>query len=162
MFPSHDQVVANALPKEASAAENLFNYSTDGDGASDPIESFSPVSQNDTQNDIKYLVVSKSDVDDRVGTPRNDYSPPGFGLDYFDKENNASYAKEITGAENFEFPNRRDETSTDTNNTSYKGVVRCANSGTDIGSGPGAPGTTGEVSYTHEVFDVANALPKED
>lgn len=85
----------------------------------------------------------------------------GFGVVLFDKENNASYAKEITGAENFEFPNRRDETSTDTNNTSYKGVVRCANSGTDTGSGPGAPGTTGEVSYTHEVFDVANALPKE-
>jgi len=85
----------------------------------------------------------------------------GFGVVLFDKENNASYAKEITGAENFEFPNRRDETSTDTNNTSYKGVVRCANSGTDTGSGPGVPGTTGEVSYTHEVFDVANAVPKE-
>jgi len=85
----------------------------------------------------------------------------GFGVVLFDKENNASYAKEITGAENFEFPNRRDETSTDTNNTSYKGVVRCANSGTDTGSGPGAPGTTGEVSYTHEVFDVSNAVSKE-
>ena len=85
----------------------------------------------------------------------------GFGVVLFDKENNASFAKEITGAENFEFPNRRDETSADTNNTSYKGVVRCANSGTDTGSGSGAPGTTGEVSFTHEVFDVANAVPKE-
>jgi len=85
----------------------------------------------------------------------------GFGVVIFDKENNASYAKEITGAENFEFPNRRDETSTDTNNTSYKGVVRCANSGTDTGSGPGAIGTTGEVSYTHEVFDLENAVGKE-
>ena len=85
----------------------------------------------------------------------------GFGVVLFDKENNASFAKEITGAENFEFPNRRDETSTDTNNTSYRGVVRCANSGTDTGSGPGAPGTTGEVSFTHEVFDVADAVPKE-
>lgn len=85
----------------------------------------------------------------------------GFGVVLFDKENNASYAKEITGAENFEFPNRRDETSTDTNNTSYKGVVRCANSGTDTGSGPGVPGTTGEVSYTHEVFDVSNSVGKE-
>jgi hypothetical protein len=85
----------------------------------------------------------------------------GFGVVLFDSDNNASFVKQITGAENFEFPNRRDETSTDTNNTSYKGVVRCANSGTDTGSGPGVPGTTGEVSYTHEVFDVANAVPKE-
>ncbi len=85
----------------------------------------------------------------------------GFGVVLFDKENNASFAKEITGAENFQFPNRRDETSTDTNNTSYKGVVRCANSGTDTGSGPGAVGTTGEVSYTHEVFDLESAVGKE-
>lgn len=84
----------------------------------------------------------------------------GFGVVLFDAQNNASFAKEITGAENFEFPNRRDETSTDTNNTSYKGVVRAANSGTDTGSGPGAPGTTGEVSFTHEVFDVKDSVSK--
>lgn len=85
----------------------------------------------------------------------------GFAVVLFDEDNNASFAKEITGAENFQFPNRRDSISTDTKNSSYKGAVRCANSGTDTGSGPGQSGTTGEVDFTHEVFDVANAVPKE-
>lgn len=85
----------------------------------------------------------------------------GFGVVVFDENNNASFAKKITGAENFEFPNRRDSISTDTKNSSYKGTVRASNSGTDTGSGPGAPGTVGAVDFTHEVFDVTNAVPKE-
>ena len=85
----------------------------------------------------------------------------GFGVVLFDGDNNATYAKEITGAENFEFPNRRDSISTLTKNSSYKGAVRSANSGTDTGGGAGVPGTIGEVDYTHEVFDLALALPKE-
>jgi len=73
----------------------------------------------------------------------------GFGVVLFDKNNNPSYATEIPNATNFEFPNRRDEIQdlTETNYTSYKGVVRAAN-------------TDGAVSKTHEVFDHYDATVK--
>ena len=73
----------------------------------------------------------------------------GFGVVLFDKDNNASYATQIPTAENFEFPNRRDEIieNSDKYDVSYKGVVRAAN-------------TDGEVSWTHEVFDLENASKK--
>ena len=72
----------------------------------------------------------------------------GFGVVLFDNNNNASYATEIANATNFEFPNRRVEVSTDTKGTSYKGLVRAANTG-------------GVVSLTHEVFDHYTASTKE-
>lgn len=71
----------------------------------------------------------------------------GFGVVIFDKSNNPSFALPIPNAENFEFPNRRDEASTNTINTSYKGTVRAAN-------------TDGDVSQTHEVFDTVDAVNK--
>jgi hypothetical protein len=71
----------------------------------------------------------------------------GFGVVLLDKENNASYAKEITGAENFSFPNRRDPISTETENTSYKGTVLAATTG-------------GTLANTHEVFSTVNAISK--
>jgi len=71
----------------------------------------------------------------------------GFGVVIFDKSNNPSFAIPIPNAENFAFPNRRDITSTNTINTSYKGTVRAAN-------------TNGSISQTHEVFDHANAVSK--
>jgi hypothetical protein len=73
----------------------------------------------------------------------------GFGVVLFDKNNNPSYATEIPNADNFQFPNRRDEilTLSQTNYTSYKGVVRAAN-------------TNGVVTSTHEVFDHYDAVEK--
>ena len=71
----------------------------------------------------------------------------GFGVVLFDKDSNASYAKEITGLENFEFPNRRDLISSDTAEISYFGTVKAAN-------------TDGDVTQTHEVFDHYNASKK--
>lgn len=73
----------------------------------------------------------------------------GFGVVLFDKNNNPSYATEIPNATNFEFPNRRDRIVdlTETNYTSYKGVVRAAN-------------TDGVVTKTHEVFDHYDAVEK--
>jgi len=71
----------------------------------------------------------------------------GFGVVLFDKSNNPTFALPIPSASNFEFPNRRDEVSTDTLNTSYKGTVRAAD-------------TNGVVSETHEVFDLVDAVNK--
>lgn len=71
----------------------------------------------------------------------------GFGVVLFDKSNNPTFALPIPNAENFEFPNRRDEASTDSIDTSYKGTVRAAN-------------TDGDVSETHEVFDLVDAVIK--
>jgi len=69
----------------------------------------------------------------------------GFGVVLFDKSNNSSYAQPIPNAENYEFPNRRDEVSADTLGTSYFGVVTAAN-------------TNGAVTNTHEVFDHDDAV----
>lgn len=72
----------------------------------------------------------------------------GFGIVLFDKSNNPTYALPIPNAENFEFPNRREEVSADTLGNSYLGCVYAAN-------------TDGGVSYTHEVFDHYDAVSKE-
>lgn len=72
----------------------------------------------------------------------------GFGIIVFDQAGNISYAKEITGAENFEFPNRRDLVSSLTKGTSYKGLVTSAST------------TIGTVGETHEVFDHEDAVAK--
>lgn len=71
----------------------------------------------------------------------------GFGVVLFDKSNNPTFALPIPNAENFSFPNRRDQAFSNTLNTSYKGTVRAAN-------------TVGAVSETHEVFDLADAVNK--
>ena len=71
----------------------------------------------------------------------------GFGVVLFDKSNNPTFALPIPNAQNFQFPNRRDVVSTITLNTSYKGTVRAAN-------------TSGSVSETHEIFDLAGAANK--
>jgi hypothetical protein len=72
----------------------------------------------------------------------------GFGVILFDNAGNISYAKKITDADNFTFPNRRDLVSNLTKGTSYKGLVTAAS--TDIGT----------VDETHEVFDHTDAVEK--
>jgi hypothetical protein len=73
----------------------------------------------------------------------------GFGVVLFDKNNNASYATEVPNFTNFQFPERREELieNSDEYDLSYKGVVRAAN-------------TDGDVSWTHEVFDLEDAVSK--
>jgi len=73
----------------------------------------------------------------------------GFGVVLFDKNNNASYATEVPNFNNFQFPERREELieNSDAYDLSYKGVVRAAN-------------TDGDVSWTHEVFDLEDAVSK--
>lgn len=71
-----------------------------------------------------------------------------FAVILFDQSGNMSYAKKITGADNFEFPNRRDLVSSLTKGTSYKGLVTAAST------------TIGIVDETHEVFDNADAVEK--
>jgi hypothetical protein len=71
----------------------------------------------------------------------------GFGVVLFDSFNNPSYATEVPGFNNYEFPNRRDETSLLTQGTSYKGLVKAAT-------------TNGSVRLTHEVFDHYDASRK--
>jgi hypothetical protein len=73
----------------------------------------------------------------------------GFGVVLFDKNNNASYATEVPNFTNFPFPNRRNlmDEGGESYDSSYKGVVRAAN-------------TDGDVSWTHEVFDLEDAVSK--
>ena len=73
----------------------------------------------------------------------------GFGVVLFDKNNNASFATEVPNLTNFEFPERREvlDENSEEYDLSYKGVVRAAN-------------TDGEVSWTHEVFDLEDAVSK--
>jgi hypothetical protein len=71
----------------------------------------------------------------------------GFGVVLFDSFNNPSYATEVPGFNNYEFPNRRDEVSSLTQGTSYKGLVKAAT-------------TSGDVELTHEVFDHYDASRK--
>jgi hypothetical protein len=71
----------------------------------------------------------------------------GFGVVLFDSFNNPSYATEVPGFNNYEFPNRRDEVSSLTQGTSYKGLVKAATTG-------------GDVELTHEVFDHYDASRK--
>ena len=73
----------------------------------------------------------------------------GFGVVLFDKNNNASYATQIPNFTNFQFPERREKLieNSDAYDLSYKGVVRAAN-------------TDGDVSWTHEVFDLEDAVSK--
>jgi hypothetical protein len=73
----------------------------------------------------------------------------GFGVVLFDKNNNASYATEVPNFTNFPFPNRRNlmDEGGESYDSSYKGVVRAAN-------------TNGDVSWTHEVFDLEDAVSK--
>ena len=71
----------------------------------------------------------------------------GFGVVLFDSFNNPSYATEVPGFNNYEFPNRRDEVGSLTQGTSYKGLVKAATTG-------------GDVELTHEVFDHYDASRK--
>lgn len=73
----------------------------------------------------------------------------GFGVVFFDSYNNASYATSVPGLENFEFPNRRDVMSSDTQGTSYKGAVKAAR-------------VDGTIGLSHEVFDHYDASSKEN
>lgn len=73
----------------------------------------------------------------------------GFGVVLFDRNNNPSYATEVPNFTNFQFPERREEVieNSEEYDLSYKGVVRAAN-------------TDGDVSWTHEVFDLEDAVSK--
>jgi hypothetical protein len=73
----------------------------------------------------------------------------GFGVVLFDKNSSASYAVEVPNFTNFQFPERRGlmDEGGEAYDSSYKGVVRAAN-------------TEGEVSWTHEVFDLEDAVSK--
>lgn len=73
----------------------------------------------------------------------------GFGVVLFDSYNNPSYATEVPTLTNYPFPNRRNKITvgSDTYGTSYKGLVKAAN-------------TEGAVTLTHEVFDHYDATRK--
>lgn len=73
----------------------------------------------------------------------------GYGIILWDEQGQWSYAREIGGAENYQYPNRREETSQNTEDVSYFGTAKAAN-------------IDNSVSQTHEVFDLANAIYKDD
>ena len=73
----------------------------------------------------------------------------GWGLMVWDEQGNRSYVRQIQNFTNYELPSRRDSTTTITDDSSYRGTARAAN-------------TSGAVTQTHEVFDLANGLSKDD
>lgn len=72
----------------------------------------------------------------------------GFGVAVFDANGNISYVKKITGAESFQFPERRDAVTQSTLGVSYKGVSVAAYNNTTGGV---------KAGNTHEVFDHEDA-----
>lgn len=70
----------------------------------------------------------------------------GFGVLLFDKTGTRTYVKSVV--DNFQFPNRRDELSSESLGTSYLGASTAAT-------------TTGTVGYTNEVFDLEDAVGKD-
>lgn len=73
----------------------------------------------------------------------------GFAVVFHDKSHNSSYGVPIPNADNFQFPNRREEVSADTLGMSYFGVVTAAD-------------VNGNITDTHEVFDHENAARRAD
>jgi len=73
----------------------------------------------------------------------------GYGVALFGGLGVSSFVKPITGFENYQFPNRRDEVSVDSNNLSYRGTPVAANS-------------LGVVSNVFEAFSHDNAVKKTD
>ncbi|MHA2170200.1 MAG: hypothetical protein ACXAB7_09940, partial [Candidatus Kariarchaeaceae archaeon] len=73
----------------------------------------------------------------------------GYGIILWDDQGQYTFAKDIVGAENILMPNRRVPTSALTEGASYEGTVRAA----DI---------NGDVNQTHEVFDLVDAVGKDD
>jgi hypothetical protein len=74
----------------------------------------------------------------------------GWGVNLFDGVGTSGFVTKIPTLENYEYPNRRDPVPAETENYSYQGTVRAANSSINT------------VSSTHEVFDLADAAEKTD
>ena len=74
----------------------------------------------------------------------------GYGVVGYDCVGNEGFVQKYEDLENFTFPNRRDETSSETQAYSYGGTVRAAMT------------STNEVGNTHEVFDLTDAVYKTD
>lgn len=74
----------------------------------------------------------------------------GYGVVGYDCVGNKGFVQKIDELSNFTFPNRRDETSSETQAYSYGGTVRAAMT------------STNEVGNTHEVFDLTDAVYKTD
>ena len=79
----------------------------------------------------------------------------GWGVKVFDANGERSFVKKLgtdtagNNGDSFRIPDRREEISTDTSRISYNGTCRAANE-------------DGSVSQTHEKFDLANAVTKDD
>lgn len=74
----------------------------------------------------------------------------GFGAVCYDGVGTPGFVTKIPTLKNFQFPDRRDVTLTETQNYSYNGTVRAANTAVT------------SVSETHEVFDMSNPRFKSD
>lgn len=74
----------------------------------------------------------------------------GFGIVGFDGVGSTGFVTKVTDLKNFQYPNRRDEIATETNDYSLNGAVRAATT------------QVNHVGQTHEVFDLVNAVAKAD
>lgn len=73
----------------------------------------------------------------------------GFGVEVYDGVGGRGFVNKVTGFTNYMIPNRREETSAETDLYSYGGVVRTTN-------------IFNSVTNTHEVFEHYSAIRKED
>ena len=73
----------------------------------------------------------------------------GYGVQLYDGVGGKGFTTKIPGFTNYQMPNRRDETSAETDLYSYGGVVRTTN-------------IFNVVTNTHEVFDLTSAVEKLD
>jgi hypothetical protein len=74
----------------------------------------------------------------------------GYAIVGFDGVGSSGFATKMDQLKNFQYPNRRDEISAETSNYSLSGTVRAATT------------QVNHVGQTHEVFDLAGAVDKND
>jgi len=72
----------------------------------------------------------------------------GFAVNFYDCVGNSGYASKIPDLKDYQFPNRRDPISTNTENYSFDNVVKAATTAIST------------VDSTHEVFDLGEAVAK--
>lgn len=73
----------------------------------------------------------------------------GFGIQLYDGIGGKGFVSRVPNLENFYFPNRREELSTDSQTFSFGGSVKAAT-------------TESNIKQTHEVFDLTNQVAKTD
>lgn len=122
--------------KTASKESNLTFEQYNGKEGFEFIENLDTVGYNDPYNHAYKKSYSRGEK-------------CGFGVELFDGIGGKGFVSKIPNLENFQFPNRRDPLSLDSQTFSFGGSVKAADVNNNVGQ-------------THEVFDLSDGIAKTD